>query len=159
DAVRTRMYRSFAQLREGWTKNLAILFPAPGRLAAFRAAEFLLLLASIVLLVAALAARDFLAALLIAIVPLITLRRIARAHFSWSSNLLVLFGLPLFSYLLLRSKIAHARGAVTWKGRAYGTSEGKSEVLDKLNNPEISNPAVGSRKPEAESRVSIQPLS
>ena len=27
DAVRTRMYRSFPQLREGWTKNLAILFP------------------------------------------------------------------------------------------------------------------------------------
>src|SRR5262249_28447137 len=27
DAVRTRMYRSFAQLREGWTKNLAALFP------------------------------------------------------------------------------------------------------------------------------------
>ena len=29
DAVRTRMYRSFAQLREGWTKNLALLFPHP----------------------------------------------------------------------------------------------------------------------------------
>ena len=29
DAVRTRMYRTFAQLREGWTKNLALLFPAP----------------------------------------------------------------------------------------------------------------------------------
>src|SRR6266852_6994485 len=26
DAVRTRMYRTFAQLREGWTKNLALLF-------------------------------------------------------------------------------------------------------------------------------------
>src|SRR5246127_5695261 len=33
DAVRTRMYRNFAQLREGWTKNLALLFPHPGRLA------------------------------------------------------------------------------------------------------------------------------
>lgn len=40
DAVRTRMYRDFAQLREGWGKNLALLFPAPGRLAAFRLAEF-----------------------------------------------------------------------------------------------------------------------
>src|SRR3954470_14041069 len=27
DAVRTRMYRNFQQLREGWTKNLALLFP------------------------------------------------------------------------------------------------------------------------------------
>ena len=33
DAVRTRMYRNFAQLREGWTKNLALLFPNPGWLA------------------------------------------------------------------------------------------------------------------------------
>jgi ABC-type hemin transport system ATPase subunit len=29
DAVRTRMYRNFAQLREGWTKNLTLLFPEP----------------------------------------------------------------------------------------------------------------------------------
>ena len=36
DAVRTRMYRNFAQLREGWTKNLALLFPSPGFLAAWR---------------------------------------------------------------------------------------------------------------------------
>jgi hypothetical protein len=33
DAVRTRMYRNWAQLREGWTKNLALLFPHPGFLA------------------------------------------------------------------------------------------------------------------------------
>src|SRR6201997_4351875 len=33
DAVRTRMYRNFAQLREGWSKNLALLFPTPGWLA------------------------------------------------------------------------------------------------------------------------------
>ncbi len=38
DEVRTRMYRSFEQLREGWTKNLALLFPAPGRLAMLRLA-------------------------------------------------------------------------------------------------------------------------
>src|ERR1700723_4658208 len=33
DAVRTRMYRNWAQLREGWTKNLALLFPPPESLA------------------------------------------------------------------------------------------------------------------------------
>src|SRR5215471_9195381 len=33
ESVRTRMYRTFAQLREGWTKNLALLFPNPGSLA------------------------------------------------------------------------------------------------------------------------------
>src|SRR5271165_1687219 len=34
DAVRTRMYRNYRQLRDGWTKNLALLFPNPGWLAA-----------------------------------------------------------------------------------------------------------------------------
>ena len=29
DAVRTRMYRNYRQLRDGWTKNLALLFPKP----------------------------------------------------------------------------------------------------------------------------------
>src|SRR6202022_5086649 len=43
DAVRTRMYRSFAQLREGWTKNLALLFPSPVRLVLLRLTEFLLI--------------------------------------------------------------------------------------------------------------------
>ena len=34
DRVRTRMYRNYRQLRDGWTKNLALLFPNPGWLAA-----------------------------------------------------------------------------------------------------------------------------
>ena len=33
NAVRTRMYRNYRQLRDGWTKNLALLFPNPGWLA------------------------------------------------------------------------------------------------------------------------------
>ena len=47
DAVRTRMYRSFAQLREGWTKNLALLFPSPGQLAILRLTEFVLIVCRI----------------------------------------------------------------------------------------------------------------
>src|SRR6266851_2642448 len=47
DAVRTRMYRSFAQLREGWTKNLALLFPRPRGLALLRMAEFLLIVGNL----------------------------------------------------------------------------------------------------------------
>lgn len=42
DAVRSRMYSNFHDLREGWTKNLALLFPGTGRLAVRRATEFLL---------------------------------------------------------------------------------------------------------------------
>jgi glycosyltransferase involved in cell wall biosynthesis len=41
DAVRTRMYRGFGPMREGWTKNLALLFPGAGRLAVGRGIEFL----------------------------------------------------------------------------------------------------------------------
>jgi hypothetical protein len=42
DAVRTRMYRTWHDLRDGWTKNLALLFPQTLRLAAIRSIEFLL---------------------------------------------------------------------------------------------------------------------
>jgi cellulose synthase/poly-beta-1,6-N-acetylglucosamine synthase-like glycosyltransferase len=123
DAVQTRMYRSFAQLREGWTKNLALLFPAPARLAALRTTEFVLIAASIAITTSAIlrgraqpaAAAGILAVILYALF----LKRIRRAHFSWNANLLALIGLPLFSYLLLRSKSAHATGKVAWKGRKY----------------------------------------
>jgi glycosyltransferase involved in cell wall biosynthesis len=40
DAVRTRMYRSYTQMREGWTKNLVLLFPSARRLAWRRSLEF-----------------------------------------------------------------------------------------------------------------------
>ena len=36
DVVSTQMYRSFPQMWEGWTKNLALLFPDPRRLAVSR---------------------------------------------------------------------------------------------------------------------------
>src|SRR5580700_1284522 len=53
DAVQTRMYRSFAQLREGWTKNLALLFPSPARLATLCTIEFVLIAASAAIAVSA----------------------------------------------------------------------------------------------------------
>lgn len=40
EMVRTRMYRSFSQMCEGWTKNLALLIRSPRRLAAQRSLEF-----------------------------------------------------------------------------------------------------------------------
>ena len=123
DAVRTRMYRTFAQLREGWTKNLALLFPSPLRLAALRAIEFVLILASFAIAVATALRGHWQPAMVAGILGLILytffLARIRRAHFSWDANLLALLGLPLFSYLLLRSARAHANGSVPWKGRTY----------------------------------------
>src|SRR6266568_3389066 len=119
DAVHTRMYRSFLQLREGWTKNLAILFPTPGRLAFWRLLEFAVLVASLALL--SLSARDFRYAPLYLLAPLYTFIRISRAHFAWYATLLAPLGLPLFAYLLLRSKRSHQAGKVCWKGRTYGS--------------------------------------
>ena len=123
DAVQTCMYRTFTQLREGWTKNLALLFPSPLRLAVLRALEFALIVGCIAIGIST-AARGhrqpaILAAALAAILYAFFLTRIRRAHFSWDANFLALLGLPLFSYLLLRSARAHSTGAVSWKGRKY----------------------------------------
>jgi glycosyltransferase involved in cell wall biosynthesis len=123
DAVRTRMYRTVAQLREGWTKNLALLFPSSVQLAALRIIEFVLIVASFAIATAAAfhghRRQAILAATLCLILYSFLWRRIRRAHFSWDANLLAIFGLPLFSYLLLRSARAHAKGSVLWKGRKY----------------------------------------
>jgi hypothetical protein len=123
------MYRSFAQLCEGWTKNLALLFPSPGRLAALRTTEFLLIAGSAVACIFE-ATQDMegAAALLFvacSIIYVVFLMRIRKAHFAWDATALAIFGLPFFSYLLLRSKISYNRGAVSWKGRTYG-AEAKS---------------------------------
>ena len=126
DAVRTRMYRTFAQLKEGWTKNLVLLFPSPVRLAVLRLTEFVLIAGGATLAAAAGLHGGLYAAAgagtLAGILGILFLRRIRRAHFSWDANLLALMGLPLFSYLLLRSRIAHRRGSVSWKGRRYAQS-------------------------------------
>jgi len=104
DAVRTRMYHSWAQLRDGWTKNLHLLFPRAVRRASRIAGWWVI---------------AWLA--LPAIFPALALfLRVQRANFSRGTTLLATaLGPPVFAYLLLRSKRAHARGEVTWKGRAY----------------------------------------
>jgi glycosyltransferase involved in cell wall biosynthesis len=123
NAVRTRMYRSFSQLREGWTKNLALLFPSPARLAVLRTLEFVLIVASFAISITSILRGYHRPALITGILCLVLytlfLSRIRRAHFSWNANLLAVFGLPLFSYLLLRSSRAHAKGNIPWKGRTY----------------------------------------
>jgi hypothetical protein len=40
--------------------------------------------------------------------------------------------MPMFAYLLLRSKRAHARGNVPWKGRTY---KGEDHEMIKTANP------------------------
>ncbi len=124
DAVRTRMYRNWAQLREGWTKNLALLFPRPGRLALQIVVVWFVAWFTIAIAATAALSRHFVwiaaAALLWLVCQLLVYRRIRAAHFTTVNNLLAIaVGLPMFAYLLLRSKKAHAIGQVSWKGRTY----------------------------------------
>jgi len=136
DVVSTRMYRSFGQMWEGWTKNLALLFPKPRRLAVKRALEFVLMAACLMGIRVAVAGRDKIGmaingALVVALLVFFY-RRIRRAQFDWVSNVLAIFGLPLFAMLLVSSYMAHNSGAVRWKGRVYGatSSEAASKVKE-----------------------------
>jgi len=122
DAVRTRMYRNWAQLREGWTKNLALLFPRPGRLALQSVFVWFVAWFTIAIAAAAALSRHFVWIAAV-VLWLLVYRRIRAAHFTTVNNLLaIVVGLPMFAYLLLHSKKAHKYGRVSWKGRAYSVS-------------------------------------
>ncbi|HEY1939417.1 MAG TPA: glycosyltransferase family 2 protein [Candidatus Angelobacter sp.] len=125
--VRTRMYRTFTAMWEGWTKNLNLLFLQPLRLAAMRSLEFLTIAVSLGLGAALIFRHDLRNGLvLIALGTLFYIHfilRVRRAHFPWKANLLSFIGLPLFVSLLIRSYIhSHIRGELTWKGRKYSQS-------------------------------------
>ena len=144
DALRTRMYRSFPQMWEGWTKNLALLFPSPGKLAAVRALEFLasflgLLTFAFGMLwqVGALERAGLepmargatvlpipywiaIAGALVSFpVTFNFFHRVRRAHFGWINTVISPAGLPIFVLLLLNSRLHYKRNEVTWKGRGY----------------------------------------
>ena len=123
DQVSTRMYRTAPQLIEGWSKNLSLLFPNSACLAMLRGSEFVAI-GGTGLLAAAAALRGSPAlawwmGIVWALVTIRFIRRIVRAYFHWDATLLAVFGLPIFSFLLLRSGILYRRGRITWKGRSY----------------------------------------
>ena len=121
--VRTRMYRGWGQMREGWTKNLVLLFPEARRLAGRRMGEFVALTA-LPLAATALGKGARVPALLTAgFFWARFIARVRRAHFDPLSTALSVFGLPLFAALLLRSECAHRSGRVPWKGRNYCAPE------------------------------------
>jgi glycosyltransferase involved in cell wall biosynthesis len=129
DAVRTRMYRNWPQLRDGWTKNLALLFPDPGR----RAAKIFLLwmFPGLCLLSPVVGSMSSGVRTTIMTAGMLIFARnsarLRRANFDLAMELIAaIFGMPAFAYLLLRSKYAHAKGKVLWKGRSYSH---KGDVL------------------------------
>jgi glycosyltransferase involved in cell wall biosynthesis len=147
DAVRTRMYRNWQQLREGWTKNLALLFPRSEFLAFQSLLWWLAAWLALGVAVYGTVSRRF-PWIVFASVWLLLYRRIRAAHFATVNNLIAIaFGPPIFAYLLLRSKKAHANGQVSWKGRIYdvGASSGSRPVELKAPDviPRIENQKLG----------------
>ena len=125
--VSARMYRSLPQLIEGWTKNLVLLFTDARTLAYKRAGEFalmwgLLLLAEEMALLSHLRLAAWAGLLGVAIWVNFFLR-IRKAHTGLWNDLLAVFGLPMFSWLLLRSVAAHRHHSIWWKGREYSGFE------------------------------------
>jgi len=125
--VRTRMYRDFRAMQEGWTKNLALLFTHPLRLAVGHLAEFVVTPAWLIW-----GALLFRRHPIEAMGPLGAgiafylghIEQVRKAHFPWSANLLCFMGLPLYASLLWRSWLhSKKRGEVTWKGRKYRQPE------------------------------------
>ncbi len=124
EALSTRMYRGFGDMAEGWTKNLAALFPHALRLALFRLLDLLLLLLPILLPVLPYLVRWQRIAILALWVRSVVrfYQRVARAHFPVLDTAISPFGLPLFIYLLTASWIRHRLlHSVRWKGREYRT--------------------------------------
>jgi glycosyltransferase involved in cell wall biosynthesis len=125
DALVTRMYRTTAEMIEGWTKNLALLFPRPIYLAAWRVLDVLLFFVLPGLAVG----MYWLQPWQRGVIFLIWLRtlwrfysRVARSNFPASDVVISILGVPLFVYLLIRSVIDHrVKKSVAWKGRRYNT--------------------------------------
>jgi glycosyltransferase involved in cell wall biosynthesis len=129
--VRTRMYRSFGAMWDGWTKNLALLFKRPLALAALRGFEFLVIGSSLAagLVLVELGDRQaaFFSLAFAVFAYLNFISRIQQAHFPWKANLMAFIGLPIFVSLLVRSHIhSNIRGELTWKGRTYSHSAPKA---------------------------------
>ena len=123
EALSTHMYRTTSEMIEGWTKNLALLFPKPIALALWRILDILLFFGL-----------PFLAIEIFWLVPwqraallLLWVRtlwrfyaRAARSDFPILDVAISILGVPLFVYLLIRSVINHRlRKRVAWKGRSY----------------------------------------
>ena len=124
DALSTRMYRGFDDMVEGWTKNLALLFPHALRLALWRTLDVLLLLLPLLIwLLPYLVMWQRIGILALWARTLLRVyQRIARAHFSLSDSAFAPLALPIFIYLLLASVVRHrVLHTVTWKGREYRT--------------------------------------
>ena len=129
--VRTRMYRSFEAMWEGWTRNLFLLAGGTPKSTLLELAELVPWFDAAVLAVLwAYAARHAHAALSLWLLPLVLLISAARAHLRYAVALYrnlypvsyVQYYVPgacLYAAALIASWWKNTRGQVVWKGRAY----------------------------------------
>jgi glycosyltransferase involved in cell wall biosynthesis len=126
EALATRMYATTLEMIEGWTKNLALLFPRPVALALWRILDLLLFFGLPVLALGLYWLQPWQRS----VIFLLWIRtlwrfysRVARSNFAWFDVAISILGIPLFVYLLIRSVTHHRiRKNVTWKGRTYDTT-------------------------------------
>ena len=125
EALSSQMYRTTSEMIEGWTKNLALLFPKPITLALWRILDVLLFFG----LPAVSLGIYWLLPWQRSVILLLWIRtlwrfysRVARSNFPAFDVAISIFGVPLFAYLLVRSVIQHRiKKNVSWKGRSYDT--------------------------------------
>ena len=127
DALATRMYRTTAEMVEGWTKNLALLFPSPVALALWRVLDLMLFFGLPVvayLVPPKIPYQDVVFFLLWVRTCFRFYHRVMRSHFPAVDVMVSILGIPLFVYLLVKSYVAHRiRKSVVWKGRRYAGSK------------------------------------
>jgi glycosyltransferase involved in cell wall biosynthesis len=120
EALAARMYRTLPDMIEGWTKNLALLFPSPILLAMWRVLDVLLFFGLPVIAMLLPASRPLWQPVVIWVLWARTLfrfyGRVARSNFPAADVAVSILGVPLFIWLLVRSYLQHT---VQWKGRSY----------------------------------------
>ena len=127
EALATRMYRTLPDMIEGWTKNLALLFPRCLLLAGMHLLQFLLFfgLPALALWLPLLVPLQRWAILLVWLRTTWGFyHRVARSNFPAGDVAASIFGVPLFAWLLIRSWLhLRMKKSVGWKGRSYKTGQ------------------------------------
>ena len=125
EALSTQMYRTTSEMIEGWTKNLALLFPKPIALALWRILDLLLFFGLPALALGIFWLQPWQRSVILLLWVRTLWRfysRVARSNFPALDVAISILGIPLFVYLLVRSVIHHRfKKNVAWKGRSYNT--------------------------------------
>jgi glycosyltransferase involved in cell wall biosynthesis len=126
EALSTHMYRTTGEMVEGWTKNLALLFPKPIALALWRVLDVLLFFGLPTLALGIYWLLPWQRGVILVIWVRTLWRfyaRVARSSFPAEDVAISILGVPFFVYLLIRSFIHHRmKKSVAWKGRSYKTA-------------------------------------